>query len=62
MNPYPVALPSGTKPGEAGVPVPEADLWVVLKMRGRTLRVSLEEAERELDESEEELLKRIEGL
>lgn len=38
------------------------DLWDSLRERGRKLKVNLDEAEKELDEAEEEWLKRLEWL
>ncbi len=35
------------------------DLWSELRRRGRKLKVNLDEAERELDEAEEEWLERL---
>ncbi len=39
-----------------------SDLWAELRRRGRSLKVDLDEAERELDEADEEWLERAEGL
>lgn len=36
------------------------DLWSLLRLRGRRLRVDLEEAEEEIDRVEEEWLERLE--
>ena len=38
------------------------DLWSELRERGRKLRVDVEKAELELDEVEEDWLKRLKGL